>query len=95
MIILWTVLGTPRIIPQDHLSLEFLLAYAFTKDQTVADSERFIGTYVVEIEITSIAKPHDFQLIRTKDDSGKINYENKCTRSVIDQIMLEDMIEFQ
>ena len=54
---LWTVLGTPGVIPPEHLNFEFLLARAFTEDQTVADSERFIGTCVVEIEITSIAKP--------------------------------------
>ena len=29
------------------------------------------------------------------DDSGKINYENKCTRLVVDQITLEDLVEFQ
>ena len=35
---LWTVLGTPRIILQERLNLEFLLAHAFTEDQTVEDS---------------------------------------------------------
>ena len=91
---LWTVLGTPRVIPQEHLKLDFLLAHAFTEDQVRSDSERFIGTYVVEIEITSIAKPRDFPLIRYKDDDV-ITYENKCTRLVVDQITLEDMVEFQ
>ena len=92
---LWTVLSTPRVIPQEHLNLEFLLAHAFTTEQTVTDSERFIGTYVVEIVITSIANPRDFPLIRTKDSECKIRYENKCIRLVVDQIMFEYMVEFQ
>ena len=68
-----------------HLTLELLLALAFIEDQTVADSEGFIGAYVVEIEITPITKPQDFPLIRTKE-SGVINYENKCKRLAVDQI---------
>ena len=91
---LWTVLGMPQVIPPEHLSREFLLTHTFTEDQTVADSEQFIGTYIVEIEITFTAKPRDFPLIRVRENEVT-NYENKCTRLVVNQITLENIVEFQ
>ena len=36
----------------------------------------------------------DFPLIRNRENV-KINYENKCTKLFVDQIALEDLVEFQ
>ena len=88
---LWTVLGTPQIIPPEHLSLKFLLEHSFTEDQLDPTFKRFISAYVVEIEILSIAKHRDFPLIRVQSDN-KINYANELTRVIVDQIALEDLI---
>lgn len=49
---------------------------------------------MVEIEITHISKPRDFPLIRSRGGET-IHYENKLARLVVDQITLEDLVEFQ
>ena len=48
---------------------------------------------MIEIEIISISIAGDFPLIRI-NDHGKANYVNKPIKLVVDQITLEDLVEF-
>ena len=82
---LWTVEGKPIVIPQDKLNLEFLSKQ---------------GAYIVEIEITKINKHYAFPLIVQKTKEGlNLNVdqlkENQSIFMTVDNIMLEDLIEFQ
>ena len=88
------ILGTSRVFSQKHISLEFLLAHSFTEDQTVSDSDRFIGIYIVKINILSIATPRDFLLIRVNEDN-KINYVDKPTKLTVDQLTHEELVIFR
>lgn len=83
-----------RVIPPEYLDLNFLLTHTFTEDQLKVEVQRFIGTYVVEFEIISIAKPRYFPLNQSKENIV-INYENKYMSLVVDQITLENLFEFQ
>ena len=91
---IWTVSGTPRVIPPEHLSLEYLLMHSLTEKQTEPDPIRFISPHVAEIEIILIGKPRDFPLIRVKE-GNKLNYINKSTKLIVDKITLEDLVTFQ
>ena len=62
----WTVLGTPQVIPQDHIILYFILDHSFTENQTESAVDQFISSDVVEIEVTSTGIKRDFPLIQVQ-----------------------------
>ncbi|KAH7820927.1 putative DNA polymerase type B, organellar and viral family protein [Monocercomonoides exilis] len=81
---LYMVEGTPSVIETDEQR-----SYEFLKNQSA---------YVVEIEITKVNKHYPFPLLVFEDDEGN-NFNNdvidKPVRTVVDNIYLEDLIEFQ
>ena len=89
----WTVLGTCKISYSELIS-EFWLTHLLTEDHIVTSKERFIVTYVVEIEITSIKIPGGFPLTCVNDDNN-VNYFNQPTKLIVDQITLEYLVTFQ
>ena len=46
---LWTVQGTPRDFPSEHLNLEFLFTHSYQENQTQSNRIRYIGTYIASI----------------------------------------------
>ena len=81
---LYTVEGIPKVITNDKLNYEFI------KTQSA---------YIVEIEITKINKHYPFPLVVHKVNGLNINDDNlvdgETLHMVVDNIMLEDLIEFQ
>ncbi len=81
----YTVEGLPEVIPEDKLNMEFLSRQ---------------GAYIVEIRITKVNKHYAFPLIVRKTPDGLNLNEDKLEPDenltmVVDNIMLEDLIEFQ
>lgn len=79
---LYTVRGKPNVITKDNLE------YNWLKEQSA---------YIVEIKITKINKHYPFPLICTKKD-GINTYDDEIDlpiNIVVDNITLEDLIEFQ
>ncbi|WP_334089831.1 DNA polymerase, partial [Helicobacter typhlonius] len=81
---LYTVEGIPNVINDDQLNMEFLSKQA---------------AYVVDIEITKINKHYPFPLIIRKVNGLNLNddllEEGKTIKMRVDNITLEDLIEFQ
>ena len=81
---LYTVEGRPEVIKPNQLNLEFLSKQ---------------GAYIVEIKITKVNKHYPFPLIVRKDKGLNINDDNlapgETVNMVVDNITLEDLIEFQ
>ncbi len=82
---LYTVEGKPKVITEDKLNYEFLSKQS---------------AYIVEIEITNVNKHYPFPLIVRKTDTGlNLNddnlAENETIKMIVDNITLEDLIEFQ
>lgn len=81
---LYTVQGIPHVIPQTELNFEFLSKQS---------------AYIVEINITKVNKHYAFPLIVRKVNGLNLNDDNladgEIVKMVVDNIMLEDLIEFQ
>lgn len=79
---LWTVEGRPNVISDSHLNLEFLSKQA---------------AYIVEIKITAVHKHYPFPLIVQKINGLNVNCDEitEPITMVVDNIMLEDLINFQ
>ena len=79
---LWTVEGRPNVISDSHLNLEFLSKQA---------------AYIVEIKITAVHKHYPFPLIVQKINGLNVNCDEitEPITIVVDNIMLEDLINFQ
>ena len=81
---LYTVEGRPKVITDDKLNYEFLSKQS---------------AYVVEIEITKINKHYAFPLIVRRVNGLNLNDDNleegQTIKMVVDNITLEDFIEFQ
>ena len=91
---LWTVTGTPEVIPDEYLNGDYLLKHLFDADQLEPTKEKFISAFVVEIEITKVNKELHFPII-TKRDKLVNNYVNECVTMVVTDIALEDLVKFQ
>ena len=91
---LWTVTGTPEVIPESYLRGNYLLNHLFDVDQLEPTKEKFISAFVVEIEITKVNKKLHFPII-TKRENLVNNYVNECVTMVVTDIALEDLIKFQ
>ena len=74
--------GIPKVIPSDKLNLEFL---------------KTTDAYVIEIKILSVEKHYPFPLIVQKIKGLNLNDDNiiEPVIMVVDNITLEDLIEFQ
>ncbi len=81
---LYTVEGRPKVITADKLNYDFLSKQS---------------AYVVEIEITKINKHYAFPLIVRRVNGLNLNDDNleegQTIKMVVDNITLEDFIEFQ
>ncbi|KAK8836564.1 hypothetical protein M9Y10_037498 [Tritrichomonas musculus] len=81
---LYTVEGRPEVIKPNQLNLEFLSKQ---------------GAYIVEIKITKVNKHYPFPLIVRKENGLNRNDDNlapgETVNMVVDNITLEDLIEFQ
>ena len=81
---LYTVKGKPVVIEPENLNLTFLSKQ---------------GAYIVEIKINKINKHFAFPLIVKKTKEGNKNedhlQEGETLKMVVDNITLEDLIEFQ
>ena len=79
---LWTVEGTPKVIEDDQLNMDFL------SKQTA---------YIVQIKILKVNKHYPFPLIVQKKDGLNLNDDNITDpiTMIVDNIYLEDLIHFQ
>ena len=79
---LYTVEGRPKVIQPEQLNMEFLSQQS---------------AYVVEVKITKANKHYPFPLIVQKVDGLNLNDDNltEPVIMVVDNIYLEDLIEFQ
>ena len=79
---LYTVQGKPVVISKTELNYEFLSKQ---------------GAYIVEILVTGIHKHYPFPLIVKKTKDGNLNDDkfDKPFKMIVDNIYLEDLIEFQ
>ncbi len=81
---IYTVKGKPKVISKEQLNIEFLSQQS---------------AYVVEIKITAVHKHFAFPLIVKKTKEGNLNDDNlkegETINMVVDNITLEDLIEFQ
>ena len=79
---LWTVEGTPKVIEDDQLNMDFL------SKQTA---------YIVQIKILKVNKHYPFPLIVQKKDGLNLNDDNISDpiTMIVDNIYLEDLIHFQ
>ena len=81
---LYTVEGRPEVIAPHQLNLSFLSHQ---------------GAYIVEIKITKVNKHYPFPLIVRKVNGLNLNDDNlaegETINMVVDNITLEDLIEFQ
>ena len=81
---LYTVKGKPKVIEPENLNLDFLSKQ---------------GAYIVEIRISQVGKHYAFPLIVKKTKEGNKNNdklaEGETVKMVVDNITLEDLIEFQ
>ena len=91
---LWTVEGKPQMMTKEMLNTEYLLNHSFKDSQEICEGERFISAYIVDIQITHIGKERKFPLILKRENSLNVNC-NECVQMRVDNIMLEDLIEFQ
>ena len=89
--------GKPTILNESELSLEYLLSHTAGEQEQPHD-EKYISTYVVEIEITNVKKHLHFPLIVVKDKKTNTNRNTNDAighKMVVDNIMLEDLVNFQ
>ena len=81
---LYTVEGKPKVIQKDQLNMNFLSKQS---------------AYIVEIKITKVNKHFAFPLIVRKVNGLNLNddnlKENETVNMVVDNITLEDLINFQ
>ena len=91
---LWTVEGIPEVlkVPEPdriHSSLpDYLMKYK---------TNGGIGAFVIEIKILKVNKHYAFPLIVQKTKDGNLNNDviTEPIKMKVDNIMLEDLIEFQ
>ena len=94
---LWTVEGKPEVLTVPNQNEVFNSIPPFLEKYNT--SEKGIGAYVIEIKILKANKHYAFPLIIKKDKQGN-NYddfikENEPVIMVVDNILLEDLINFQ
>ena len=97
---LYTVEGIPKVIPQDLLDADILLAHLFEENQQKPTKERYISAFYVEIRITDIGKERHMPLIVVdKEFNPELKdierSSNTCCTMYVDHITLQDLIEFQ
>ncbi|ELP86206.1 hypothetical protein EIN_516060 [Entamoeba invadens IP1] len=85
--------GKPIFIPQETCN-KTILNHLMLEQQLEPTNERYISAFIVDIEITKVNKHLHFPIITKKDKKGNHNVNECCTMRV-DNIMLEDMINFQ
>ena len=91
---LWTVEGRPKVLTDGIM--ENILEHTFTENQTEPTKERYISAFVADIEITKIGIDREYPLIVKKDPKTGTNRNvNECCVMRVDNILLEDLIEFQ
>ena len=91
---LWTVEGIPEVlnvIDKDKIYKtlpDYLMKY---------NTKNGIGAFIIEIKILKVNKHYAFPLIVQKTKDGNLNNDNitEPIRMKVDNIMLEDLIEFQ
>ena len=89
--------GKPRILNDKELDLNYLLEHTASENRQ-PKGEKYISSYVVEIEITKVGKALHFPLIVVKDKKTGINRNTNDAvgvKMVVDNIMLEDFVKFQ
>lgn len=80
-----------------ELDLEFLLKHTCAESEQPS-VEKYISSYVVEIEVTKVGKRLHFPLIVVKNPKTGINSntnEAENVRMVVDNITLEDFVKYQ
>ena len=93
---LWTVEGKPEVLS----NVDSSIVYSSMPDYLLPfNTKNGIGAFVVEIKIVKVNKHYAFPLIVQKTDNGNLNDDNikegKSVVMVVDNIALEDLIEFQ
>ena len=94
---LYTVSGTPVVIPKECLNTEYLLSHTALENEQTSD-EKPIAAYIVHIQITKVGIHRHFPLImkKTKKGGSTINMNvNECCEMYVDNIKLEDLIKYQ
>ena len=89
--------GKCTVLNENELDLKYLLEHT-TSEGCQPDKEKYISSYVVEIEIMKVNKHLHFPLIVVKDKKTGINRntnEAKGVKMVVDNITLEDFVKFQ
>ena len=93
---LWTVEGKPEVLNHDTSIVYNCMPDYLMKYNTVDG----IGAFVIEIQIVKVHKHYAFPLIVQHTKEGNLNKdtdidEEHPVNMVVDNIMLEDLIEFQ
>ena len=87
--------GIPYNLTGELLNYENLKNLTMNEDQIIADENKYISCYVVEIDIFKIGKERHFPLITLKDEKGSNLNVNKLGKMFVTNITLEDLIKFQ
>jgi len=93
---LWTVEGKPEVLNVPDSSIIYKSMPSFLQKYNTKNG---VGAFVVEINIVKVNKHYAFPLIVQHTEDGNLNDDNiiegKPVKMVVDNIMLEDLIEFQ
>ena len=97
---LYTVEGVPKVIPDEWLDTEFLLQHLMDDDQTVPTKEKFMSSFFIEIQITSIGHERHMPLIVVDHEQNPEladveRSSNTCCLMYVDHITFQDLIRFQ
>jgi hypothetical protein len=93
---LWTVEGLPTVIPKELLDGQELLKRLFEDDQIEGTSEKYISSFVVDVQITHVGIHRKFPLIVKRDPKTHCNINcNECVCMTLDNIGLQDLIKYQ
>lgn len=89
--------GKCEVLEDNELDLNYLLEHTANENEQ-PNKNKYISSYVVEIEITKVGKHLHFPLIVVKDKKTGINRNTNDAvgvKMVVDNIMLEDFVKFQ